>query len=154
MLCLRVKPLQVHSCKLNVMSCHSSPCFNLTDTEVFIFVLFRLHAVGFRQLWSVPAQIAVTVGGWPAGWGGRMWEWLVRVAPTPQELQQQTECTRRSARDKRSEIAIVAAAAAAATAAGSFLVWPVAASSGCRSGTDVMVLDSFLLYKEPECNAT
>lgn len=41
-----------------------------------------------------------------------MWEWLVWVAPTPQELEQQTECTRRLAKDKKSEIAIVAAAAA------------------------------------------
>lgn len=36
------------------------------------------------------------------------------MAPTPQEPVQQTECTRHSAKDKRSEIAIVAALVAAA----------------------------------------
>lgn len=103
----------------------------------------------FRQARSVPAQIAATVGGWlKEGWVGRTWEWLYWVAPTPQELGQQTECTLGRAKDKRSEIAIVAVAVATPS-----FDLSAPASSGCHSGTDGMVPDSYLLCKEAECNA-
>lgn len=110
---------------------------------------------GFRHPWPlpssvVPAQIAVTMGGW----GDGLWEWLDRVSPTPHWPEQQTECTHSTAKDKASAIICGGTTAVCVfclvlNSISSFLRWSLEGQSGCQSQSDVTMLYKDWLYKEP-----
>lgn len=77
------------------------------------------------------------------GWvGGGLWEWLDRVAPTPHWPEQQTECTRSSAKDKASAIMCGGTAVCVFCVPPgprltfkphSFLRWSLEGAEGCQS---------------------
>lgn len=92
------------------------------------------------------------------GWvGGGLWEWLDRVAPTPHWPEQQTECTHSSAKDKASAIICGGTAVCVCSVSRlahnfklySFLRWSLEGPAGCQSHSDVIMLYTEWLYKEP-----